>query len=235
MTLAAWTGSAAEFEQYQVATSGDFVASSSVADAPFIDATIITTNPRWMISENLGTATTATREAPAANDAAPSTPMGVPPATHAASSTPLSDRRTQLLEHSEPTTVDGVPGAADAAPVPLTDRRTQILEADGPGIAVSDQETALLGEDDRSGSAAAPPLDMVDQQTALIGEADRGGGRPQSHEEPVPLVQVKDDATAPVQAPGAAAGAAKGTIWLPVVLVLIGLVVGATVVALILR
>lgn len=147
ITLAAWSESTADAEPLEI-ISGVLLdeGRADTASAPFIDATIITTNPRWHFPG----------EARSTESAGPSEHPG-----SEATSAPLGERRTQIL-------------MAEAMPVGLHAEATEILQApprpnaaptlsEAPSLALHDGETVLLTQESITGPGPLPSPDPAER------------------------------------------------------------------------
>lgn len=127
LTLAAWSESTGDAEPLEI-ISGVLVdqEEDDVANAPFIDATIVVTNPRWMLPDERDTQTELR-------------PAGAQPMAEAPADGPA------VGLHTEPTALI----TTDAPAVVLNTEPTAIIGTDAPAVGLTDQETLLLTEADR--------------------------------------------------------------------------------------
>lgn len=175
ITLAAWAESTADAEPLEV-VSGVLLddGKTEVESAPFIDATILTTNPRWHFPEELSA--TGGRGATAA-------------AATAAALAPTGER----VITRERAAVELTPPAE--APGALHERRTEILQVAAPAAGLHAEETQLL--DRQRGAPGAPPAGLYAEETQLLaaeGEIDLGA-RLEAHE--TALLSAADRGVAP--------------------------------------
>ncbi len=135
LTLAAWSESTGDAEPMEI-ISGVLLQEQddSAADAPFIDATIVVTNPRWALPDEQDTQT----------DLQPA------PGAPAVEPVGLAGEQTQLL--------------GDAPAVGMHADPTAIIGHDSPAVALTDQETVLIGKAERT--ALTGPLSPTTEQDA---------------------------------------------------------------------
>jgi serine/threonine protein kinase len=163
LTLAAWSESTSDAEPMEI-ISGVLLDDddSDVANAPFIDATIIVTNPRWMLSQ----------------EGAPQTEVGAANAVLAEAQAPavtLNAEQTEILGdappvnlHAEQTALIGT-GVIPA--VPDNGLSAALSEAlnEAPAVGLVDQETVMLTRDERkymTGPLAPTDASLADASLA---------------------------------------------------------------------
>jgi tRNA A-37 threonylcarbamoyl transferase component Bud32 len=148
----------------------------SAADAPFIDATIVTTNPRWMLPDEAETRVepSASVSVAAAAGAGPgagahASAVGsidssseIAPDFETAPEVDLHAQPTELVDRRAPGhALDAMAGDLHAEPIELKARRE-------PAISLSEQETILLTEAQRKGGPSAAPGSARSRMSGLL-------------------------------------------------------------------
>lgn len=135
LTLAAWSESTGDMEPMEI-ISGVLLdeADSDVADAPFIDATIVVTNPRWMLPDAHDTQT----------DLQPAGAVDGPEVgLHGEKTALLADAQALGL-HGEETVM-----LTDTPAIDLNAEPTAIIGSNAPAVGLTHEETLLLTETER--------------------------------------------------------------------------------------
>jgi len=128
LTLAAWSESTGDVVPMEIISGILMEEGSDTANAPFIDATIVVTNPRWMLPDEHDTQTDLR-------------PVGAP--TAEAPVVSLHTEQTALLN--------------DAHAVELHSEPTAIIGDNAPAVGINDQETVLLTKAERKRITGAQP------------------------------------------------------------------------------